>query len=450
MNSGFGGSRSVAAPGEATGSRRTVGASESTGSRRAAGAAETTGSRRAVGAAESTGSRRSLGASESTGSRRAEGAAESTGSRRAVGASETTGSRRAVGASESTGSRRAVGAAESTGSRRAVGASETTGSRRAVRASESTGSRRAVGTSETTGSRRAISASETTGSRRAISASETTGSRRAISATETTGSRRAISASETTGSRRVVGESSGYRRAGEGTSTRILAVDGRPQLGRRRAGAGESTGSHRVAPGEATGSHRVLGEAKRGIAKWPIVAGVFVVLLVLGILGWGWADSIVANRAEAQASACAEGDSNLSVVAAPSVAPAVTAAAERWNQAKTVVHAHCVHVQVQAIDDQRVLLALTGRGNLDSIGGQPAVWIPETSATITELTTARPTLLTSPAEPLAANAPADYPCAVLTAEDVDEVQQRASQRFRNYLQEPAQQADFTRLLHPGA
>lgn len=283
---------------------------------------------------------------------------------------------------------------------------------------------------------------------------ETTGGRRAVGTIESTGSRRAVGASESTGSRRAVGESSGYRRgrAGESTGTqRILAVDGRPQLGRRRAGAGETTGSHRIAaPGEATGSHRVVGEAKRGIAKWPIVAGVFVVLLVLGILGWGWADSIVANRAEAQASACAEGDSNLNVVAAPSVAPAVTAAAERWNQARTVVHAHCVHVQVQAIDDQRVLLALTGRGNLDSIGGQPAVWIPETTATITELTTARPTLLTSPAEPLAANAPADYPCAVLTAENVDEVQQRASQRFRNYLQEPAQQADFTRLRNPGA
>ncbi|WP_435582658.1 hypothetical protein [Amycolatopsis thermoflava] len=341
---------------------------------------------------------------------------------------------------------------EATGSRRAAGAAEPTVRRDAAGASESTGSRRAVGATETTGSRRTVGATETTGSRRTVSATETTGSRRTVSATETTGSRRTVSATETTGSRRAVGESSGYRRgrAGEGTSTRILAVDGRPQLGRRRAGAGESTGSHRVAPGEATGSHRVLGEAKRGIAKWPIVAGVFVVLLVLGILGWGWADSIVANRAEAQASACAEGDSNLNVVAAPSVAPAVTAAAERWNQARTVVHAHCVHVQVQAIDDQRVLLALTGRGNLDSIGGQPAVWIPETTATITELTTARPTLLTSPSEPLAANARADYPCAVLTAEDVDEVQQRASQRFRNYLQEPAQQADFARLLNPGA
>ncbi|WP_229874237.1 substrate-binding domain-containing protein [Amycolatopsis deserti] len=246
-----------------------------------------------------------------------------------------------------------------------------------------------------------------------------------------------------------MGEASGYR-PGE-TTRRILAADGRPQLGRRRAAPGESTGSHRVAPpGEATGSHRVIGETKRGIAKWPIVAASFVVLLVLGLLGWGWADSILNSRAEAQASACAEGDSNLNVIAAPSVAPAVTAAAERWNQARTVVHAHCVHVHVQAIDDQRVLLALTGRGNIDSIGGQPAVWIPENTATITELTAAKPTLLTSPSESLATTATADYPCAVLTADDVDEVQQRASQVFRNYLQEPAQKADFTRVLTPGA
>ncbi|MDQ0381835.1 substrate-binding domain-containing protein [Amycolatopsis thermophila] len=334
---------------------------------------------------------------------------------------------------------------------------------------ETTGSRRAVGefagpgevTGSRTGSRPAgpglRAPGETTGSRRAITAEAADGRRAPVGAgaAETTGSRRAIAgASETTGSRRAVGESTGYRRAGTGESTgssRILGADGRPQLGRRRAGASESTGSHRVTPpGEATGSHRVVGETKRGIAKWPLVAGGFVVLLVLGLLAWGWAGNIVNSRAEAQAAACPEGDSNLSVATAPSVAPAVTAAAERWNQAKTVVHAHCVQVHVQAIDDQRVLLALTGRGNVDSIGGQPAVWIPETTAAITELTTARPTLLTSPAESVATTATADYPCAVLTTDDVDEVQQRAAQAFRNYLQEPAQKADFARVLTPGA
>ncbi len=356
------------------------------------------------------------------------------------------------------GYRRVPDAPGETTGRRTPGAVDGSGYRPGFRAAgEASGYRTTP--SEATGSRRALDSGyrtapgETTGSRRAITA-DTTGSRRAaVGVSETTGSRRA-GAAEFTGSQRAVGEASGSRRgrAGRSAGTRqVLAVDGRPQLGRRRASPGESTGSHRVAPpGEATGSHRVLGETKRGIAKWPIVAASFVVLLVLGLLGWGWADSILNSRAEAQASACAEGDSTLSVVAAPSVAPAVTAAAERWNQARTVVRAHCVHVRVQAIDDQRVLLALTGRGNLDSIGGQPAVWIPETTATITQLSAARPALLTSPAEPLATTPTADYPCAVLTADAVDEVQQRASQVFRNYLQEPAQKADFARVLTPGA
>ena len=333
-------------------------------------------------------------------------------------------------------------AGEATGARRAV-AGEAAGYRRANppagRPGEATGSR------PFSDYRGANSPGETTGSRRAVPA-EATGSRRAIS-DETSGYRRRVG-SESTGSRRAV---TVERAAGSTGGQPVLTAEStrRIQGGTRRAGAGETTGSHRVAPpGETTGSHRVLGEAKRGIAKWPIVAGVFVVLLVLGLLGWGWADSVVNNRAEAQASACAEGDSNLSVVAAPSVAPAVTTAADRWNQARTVVHSHCVHVQVQAIDDQRALLALTGRGNLDSIGGQPAVWIPQNTAAITELTNARPTLLTSRAESLATTAGGDYPCAVLTSDAVDEVQQRAAQVFRNFLQEPAQKADFAHA--PGA
>ncbi|NIH83954.1 substrate-binding domain-containing protein [Amycolatopsis granulosa] len=303
-----------------------------------------------------------------------------------------------------------------------------------------------------TGSHRvhaAEAAGESTGTRRAYSpasATETTGSRRAAG---TTSGYRRSPAGESTGTHRAVGAGQPGRR-GESTGTlQVLGVDGRPQLGRRRAG--ETTGCHRITPsGETTGSHRVVAEGKRGIAKWPIVAGVFVLLLVLGLLGWGWADDVLNNRAEAQASACAEGDSNLTVAAAPSVAPAVTAAADRWNRAGTVVHSHCINVQVRALDDQRVLQALTGQGNLDSIGGQPAVWIPQTTATLTELTTARPAVLTSPAESLATTADGDYPCAVLTTDTVDEVQQRAAQVFRNYLEEPAQKTDLTRALTPGA
>ncbi|NIH80893.1 substrate-binding domain-containing protein [Amycolatopsis viridis] len=302
---------------------------------------------------------------------------------------------------------------------------------------------------ESTGSRRAYSPTETTGSRRAYSPTsptETTGTRRAVGTTS--GDRRSSTGGSTGTSRPVAAGQPGRR--GESTGTlQVLGVDGRPQLGRRRAG--ETTGCHRITPpGETTGSHRVVAEGKRGIAKWPIVAGVFVLLLVLGLLGWGWADDVLSNRAEAQASACAEGDSNLTVAAAPSVAPAITAAADRWNRAGTVVHSHCINVQVRALDDQRVLQALTGQGNLDSIGGQPAVWIPQTTAALTQLTTARPAVLTSPAESLATTAGGDYPCAVLTTDNVDEVQQRAAQVFRNFLEEPAQKTDLTRALTPGA
>ena len=271
------------------------------------------------------------------------------------------------------------------------------------------------------------------------------------------GSWPAQSPGETTGGRQTrSGEPSGawpvqpaeaVGRCARGDSTVVRRPAGAPgttdprtrpgeRTGSHRTVPGETTGSHRAAPGETTGSHRVLGEARRGIAKWPLVAGGLIVLVVLGLLGWGWADSILASRAEAQASACTEGESNLSVAAAPAVAPAVTAAAQRWNQERTVVHAHCVHVAVETVDDQAVVQSVTGQS-----APQPQVWVAADGAAVTQAGSANPALLTSPPEPLRRDG--GYPCAVLSIGD--EVQQRAAQVFRNYLQEPAQQAEFDRL-----
>jgi len=248
------------------------------------------------------------------------------------------------------------------------------------------------------------------------------------------------------------------------TFTRPGAPD-RP-AGRRRAA--EATGGHRsaaesgettgTAPGEttqmwsrftgnqtATGHHRAVGKAagRRRIAKWPIVAGAFVVLLVVGLLGWGWANNVLNSRAEAQAAGCAEGDATMKVLVAPAVEKPVTAAATRWNQARTVVHSHCVHIEVRSMDSQRALDALTGRSNLDSIGGLPAAWIADNQASIDQLQAAKPGMIASSAEPVATTPSATYFFVGLTAGELDETQARAAQVFRDYLNQPAQRADFT-------
>lgn len=211
----------------------------------------------------------------------------------------------------------------------------------------------------------------------------------------------------------------------------------------------ETTGTQRrspVSPGQtATGTHRAVGKAagRRRVATWPIVSGVFVLLLVVGLLGWGWANNVLNGRAEAQANSCAEGDATMKVLVTPAAEKPVTAAAARWNQARTVVHAHCIHIDVTSMSSDRALDAMTGRTNLDSIGGLPAAWIAENSYWIGQLQAAEPAMIAAPAESIASARSSDYLFVGLTGSNLDEVQARAAQVFRDYLREPAQQADFT-------
>ncbi|NBH11354.1 solute-binding protein [Amycolatopsis sp. SID8362] len=196
--------------------------------------------------------------------------------------------------------------------------------------------------------------------------------------------------------------------------------------------------------GEATGSHRIVGKKapRRRIATWPIACMVLAALIGLGIVGWNWADSELNNRAEAQAASCSQGTSHMRVVVTPSVQKPMTAAADRWNKAATVVHGQCVHVMIEAKPSSQVLDALVGRANLDSIGGLPAAWLPESSYWVSELTTKKPEMIGSPAQSVANARSADYPFIGLSGQGVDDTLLRAAQTFREYLQQPAQQADF--------
>ncbi|WP_245616915.1 hypothetical protein [Amycolatopsis taiwanensis] len=256
---------------------------------------------------------------------------------------------------------------------------------------------------------------ESTGRQRAI---ESTGRQRAI---ESTDRQRAI---ESTGRQRAV-ESTGRQRAIEST-------------GRQRAI--ESTGRQRAV--ESTGYHRAVGKSasRRRIAKWPLVAATMIVLVTVGVFAWNWANDVVDNRAEAQAKSCAEGDSTMRVLVAPGAARSVSAAAAKWNNARTVVHSHCVRIDVQTVPSDRAFDALTGRTGLDTIGGLPAAWVPEAADDWGgRLATARPDLVATPAEPLTAG----YAYVCLGGPDLDEVAVRAAQVFRDFLLDPAQQAGVT-------
>jgi hypothetical protein len=253
----------------------------------------------------------------------------------------------------------------------------------------------------------------------------------------------------TTGQHRAVGREAGtatvqFRAVGTeaGTTTEQNRVIGREP--------GTATGQHRIVgrePSATTGQHRVVGAAvsRRRIAAWPIVAGALVVFLVVGLLCWGWADNVLNSRAEAQANGCSEGNSTMRVVVAPGIARSITTAAAKWNQADTVVHSHCVHIDVQAFDSAQVFDALTAPNaapNAGAIGGVPAAWIPEAGPQATDwagkLSTARPDLAPT-SQPLATG----YSYVELGSAVVDDVSARAAQVFRDFLLEPAQQADFS-------
>ncbi|MGV9360670.1 hypothetical protein [Amycolatopsis sp. NPDC003731] len=229
-------------------------------------------------------------------------------------------------------------------------------------------------------------------------------------------------------------DSTGPQRGGRGDST-----------GPNRTARSEGTGSHRiVGKSDATGSHRIVGKKapRRRIATWPIACLVLAVLIGLGVVGWNWADNELNSRAEAQAASCDGGTTHMRVVVTPSVQKPVAAAADRWNQAATVVHGQCVHVMIEAKPSAQVLDALVGRAKLDSIGGLPAAWLPESSYWVSELTTKKPEMIGSPAQSVANARSADYPFIGLAGPGVDDTALRAAQTFREYLEQPAQQADF--------
>ncbi|WIX91658.1 hypothetical protein [Amycolatopsis sp. DG1A-15b] len=247
------------------------------------------------------------------------------------------------------------------------------------------------------------------------------------------------------------GDDTGARAPERGESTERSDNTGPDRAGRsdstgpHRAGRGEGTGSHRiVGKSDATGSHRIVGKKapRRRIAGWPIACFVLAVLIGLGIVGWNWADNELNSRAEAQAASCDGGTSHMRIVVTPSVQKPVTAAAERWNQAATVVHGQCVHVMIEAKASAQVLDALVGRAKMDSIGGLPAAWLPESSYWVSELTTKKPEMIGSPAQSVANARSADYPFIGLAGPGIDDTALRAAQTFREYLEQPAQQADF--------
>ncbi|HWD02404.1 MAG TPA: hypothetical protein VG674_08135 [Amycolatopsis sp.] len=207
---------------------------------------------------------------------------------------------------------------------------------------------------------------------------------------------------------------------------------------KRTEGRSETTGSHRIVAAKAP---------RRRIAKWPIACLGLLVLVALGIFGWNYADSVLNNRAEAQAATCAGTRTTVHVVVTPQIGKPVETAAGHWNSDLTQDRGACVHVTVTTAPSNVVLDALTGKADAATIGGVPDGWVPESSYWVTQLTNVKPGLIGAPAMTIGSGPPADYPFVGLVSSSLggpvtDENQQRATQAFRAFLKEPAQVATF--------
>ncbi|WP_372665273.1 hypothetical protein [Amycolatopsis kentuckyensis] len=396
------------------------------------------------------------GGGEASGSYPAAGRGETTGPHPAAGRGEASGSYPVTGRAEATGPHPTARRGEASGPHPVAGRGETSGAypvtgRRAGRRGEASGSFPVARRDETAAERTEVITrhGEASGNYPITARSENSGAFRAAGRGESRTLDRPDPAAESTPRRRRrddAGEPA-TRRAPKRDTTGPHRTEGKSETTgpHRTDGKSETTGSHRIAgKGEATGSHRIVGKKapRRRIAGWPIACAVLAALIGLGVIGWNWADSELNSRAEAQAASCSGGTSQMRIVVTPSVQKPLTAAADRWNQAATVVHGQCVHVTIDAKASSQVLDALVGRANLDSIGGLPAAWLPESSYWVSELTTKKPEMIGSPAQSVANARSADYPFVGLTGNGIDDTVLRAAQTFREYLEQPAQQADF--------
>lgn len=126
--------------------------------------------------------------------------------------------------------------------------------------------------------------------------------------------------------------------------------------------------------------HRALrAKVKRGIARWPVLIVVLVVLIGLSWLALSWAGGVLDKRSQAIAQGCSEGDSVLRVAATPSVAEAVADVARAYSATRPVVYDHCIAIEVTSADSSAVLDGLTTTWDETKLGKRPHAWLPDST-----------------------------------------------------------------------
>ncbi|MGV0813042.1 substrate-binding domain-containing protein [Mycolicibacterium boenickei] len=130
--------------------------------------------------------------------------------------------------------------------------------------------------------------------------------------------------------------------------------------------------------GEWTGSHRAVATGRRGVSVGVIVALVTVVAVVGAMILWKVFGDILADRSDAAAARCVDGELGVAVIADPTISTHIEGLANTYNESVSPVGDRCVKVRVQSAGSDPVV---SGFANAwpSELGDRPALWIPASS-----------------------------------------------------------------------
>lgn len=183
-------------------------------------------------------------------------------------------------------------------------------------------------------------------------------------------------------------------------------------------------------PDETPGTHRAVG-ARRGVATWPLAVLAALAVLTAGIVAVAWGVNSADAAANAESRDCSEGTTTLHVAAAPELNDRVAKAADQWNRQHRVVFSHCVTVASSPATAKQATAQIVG-------DHAPSAWLSPTDRDAADLQKHHAALVATTTDPLSVGGKR-YPYVVIAGKGVDDMQQRAAQAFRDYLDEPDSQ-----------
>lgn len=139
-----------------------------------------------------------------------------------------------------------------------------------------------------------------------------------------------------------------------------------------RRGLGEWQGGHRSPSG------------RRGVSVGVIVALVAVVVVVAGVILWGFFSDALSHRSHTAAARCVGGKDTVAVIADPTIADQVKGLADSYNASAGPIGDRCVAVAVKPAGSDAVIAGFIGKWPSE-LGGQPGLWIPGSSISAARL-----------------------------------------------------------------